>query len=595
MTAVCLDDHSRRTVVVALCLPVAGAGRLRYNQYADRSNRNKIAGVAETHTETMTRIFIYDTTLRDGSQGEGVNFSLQDKLLITARLDEAGFDYIEGGYPLSNPKDAAYFRAVRDLDLKHAKVAAFGMTRRRDIAAEDDQGMTALVSAGTSAITIVGKSWDLHVHDVLGVSLDENLRMIGDSVAFCASRASEVIYDAEHFFDGLKRNPDYALRTVQAAAAAGAAWIVLCDTNGGALPDEIAEAVSQVAREVSVPLGIHTHNDGDLAVANALAAVRRGALQVQGTINGLGERCGNVDLCSVVGNLALKYPDYAVLLPGKLEHLTELSRYVYETANMNFRASQPFVGASAFAHKGGMHVHGVRKNAASYEHVDPSTVGNERRVLISELSGKSNVAEKLSEYGLKQDNELLARVLDRVQDLENEGYQFEAAEASFVLLVERLAARNRRWFDALGFHVSASGKLGDQSATSTEATIKLKVDGVLEHTVSEGDGPVNALDGALRKALEAHYPRLKEMSLVDYKVRVINARAGTAARVRVVIESKDQENVWGTVGVSENVIEASWLALVDSFEYKLAKDMRAGSPTSSTEPEVATSPRGSMR
>ncbi len=301
----------------------------------------------------MRRIFIYDTTLRDGSQGEGVNFSLQDKLLITARLDEAGFDYIEGGYPLSNPKDAAYFHAVRDLDLKHAKVAAFGMTRRRDVAAEDDVGMKALVSAGTPTITIVGKSWDLHVHDVLGVSLDENLRMISDSVAFCASRTSEVVYDAEHFFDGLKRNPDYALRTIQAAAEAGAAWIVLCDTNGGALPDEVAAAVLQVAREITVPLGIHTHNDGDLAVANALAAVTHGALQVQGTINGLGERCGNVDLCSVVGNLALKYPQYSVLAPGKVEHLTELSRYVYETANMNFRASQPFVGTSAFAHKRG--------------------------------------------------------------------------------------------------------------------------------------------------------------------------------------------------------------------------------------------------
>jgi 2-isopropylmalate synthase len=526
----------------------------------------------------MTRIFIYDTTLRDGSQGEGVNFSLQDKLLITARLDEAGFDYIEGGYPLSNPKDAAYFRAVRDLDLKHAKVAAFGMTRRRDVAAEDDQGMKALAGAGTPAITIVGKSWDLHVHDVLGVSLDENLRMIGDSVAFCAAHATEVIYDAEHFFDGLKRNPDYALRTIQAAAAAGADWIVLCDTNGGALPDEIAAAVAQVAREVSVPLGIHTHNDGDLAVANALAAVTHGARQVQGTINGLGERCGNVDLCSVVGNLALKYSEYLVLSPGKVEHLTELSRYVYETANMNFRPSQPFVGASAFAHKGGMHVHGVRKNAISYEHVDPATVGNERRVLISELSGKSNIAEKLSEYHVEQDSELLARVLDRVQDLENEGYQFEAAEASFVLLVERLADRHQPLFDVLAFHVNVSGNLGRKSAMSTEATVKLKVDGVLEHTVSEGDGPVNALDGALRKALERHYPRLKEMNLADYKVRVINARAGTAARVRVVIESKDQDNVWGTVGVSENVIEASWLALLDAFEYKLAKDARTTSP-----------------
>jgi 2-isopropylmalate synthase len=522
----------------------------------------------------MTQILLYDTTLRDGSQGEGINFSLQDKLLITTRLDEIGFDYVEGGYPLSNPKDAAYFRAVRDLGLKHAKVTAFGMTRRRDLAAEADPGMKALVAAATPAIAIVGKSWDLHVHDVLGVSLEENLRMIGDSVAFCAARAPEVIYDAEHFFDGLKQNPDYALRTIQAAAAAGACWIVLCDTNGGALPEEVARAVAEVVRRTTVPIGIHTHNDGDLAVANSLAAVQNGARQVQGTINGLGERCGNVDLCSVVANLALKHPGTSVLLPGKLEHLTELSRYVYETANMNFRSNQPFVGTSAFAHKGGMHVHGVRKNAASYEHIDPASVGNQRRVLVSELSGKSNIAEKLAEYGLEQDNALLARVLDRVQDLENEGYQFEAAEASFVLLVERLANRHRVWFDSLGFHVSVSGAPGRDRATTTEATIKLKVDQLLEHTVSEGDGPVNALDGALRKALERHYPRLKEMQLVDYKVRVINARAGTAARVRVVIESKDHDDIWGTVGVSENVIEASWLALVDSFEYKLAKDAR---------------------
>ena len=528
----------------------------------------------EFRLAAMTRILIYDTTLRDGSQGEGVNFSLQDKLLITARLDDAGFDYIEGGYPLSNPKDAAYFRAVKELELKTARIAAFGMTRRRDIAAECDVGLKALIDAGTPAVTIVGKSWDLHVHDVLGVSLEENLRMIGDSIAYCASHGREIIYDAEHFFDGLKRNPDYALETIRAAESAGAAWIVLCDTNGGSLPEEVAAAVTQVLRELKVPVGIHTHNDGELAVANALAAVRLGATQVQGTVNGLGERCGNVDLCSVLGNLALKYPGYSVLSEGKLEHLTELSRYVCETANMNFRSNQPFVGSSAFAHKGGMHVHGIRKNAASYEHVSPALIGNERRVLISELSGKSNIAEKLAEHGLEQDSELLARVLESVQDLENAGYQFEAAEASFVLLVERLAGRHRVGFQVEGYHVNVSGKPGDQTSTSTEATIKLKVGGLLEHTVSEGDGPVNALDSALRKALDGHYPRLKEMSLVDYKVRVINARAGTAARVRVVIESKDHEHVWGTVGVSENVIEASWLALVDSFEYKLAKDAR---------------------
>jgi 2-isopropylmalate synthase len=536
---------------------------------------------AAAKTTLMTRVFIYDTTLRDGSQGEGVNFSLQDKLLLTKRLDDAGFDYIEGGYPLSNPKDAAYFRAVRELNLVQAKIAAFGMTRRRDVAAEDDQGMNALLAAETPVITIVGKGWDMHALEVLGTSLEENLRMIGDSVAFCASRGKEVVYDAEHFFDGFKRNPEYAMKTIQVAASSGATWIVLCDTNGGSLPDEIEQAVEIVVREIPVPLGIHTHNDSDLAVANALTAVRHGARQVQGTVNGLGERCGNVDLCSVIGNLALKHPQLAVLPPGKLEHLTELSRYVYETANMNFRPNQPFVGSSAFAHKGGMHVHGVRKNAATYEHIIPAAVGNERKVLVSELSGKSNVAEKLKEYGLVQDSDLLARVVDRVQTLENEGYQFEAAEASFVLLVERLARRHRAYFEPLGYHVSVNGPLGPEPSTSTEATIKLRAGAKFEHTVSEGDGPVNALDAALRKALEGHYPRLKEMQLVDYKVRVINARAGTAARVRVVIESKDRDAVWGTVGVSENVIEASWLALVDSFEYKLAMDFGAVSHTRS--------------
>jgi 2-isopropylmalate synthase len=528
----------------------------------------------------MTRIAIYDTTLRDGSQGEGVNFSLQDKLLITTRLDALGVDYIEGGYPLSNPKDAGYFRAVRDLKLTHARVTAFGMTRRRDVAAEDDLGMKALVAAATPVITIVGKSWDFQAQEVLGVSLEENLRMIADSVAFCgaAGHVSEVIFDAEHFFDGYKRNPDYALRTLHAAAAAGAAWIVLCDTNGGTLPEEIARAVADVVRAIDVPIGIHTHNDGDLAVANTLAAVQQGARQVQGTINGIGERCGNVDLCSVIANLALKYQGYEVLAPGKLAHLTEVSRYVYETANMNFRPGQPFVGTSAFAHKGGMHVHGIRKAVASYEHVDPAAIGNERRVLVSELSGKSNIAEKLGEYGLESDAALLARVLDRVQELENEGYQFEAAEASFVLLVERLAGREPAWFEQLGYHVSVSGGTTSAGLPVTEASVKLRIGDVIEHTVSEGDGPVNALDGALRKALERHYPRLQEMQLVDYKVRVINARAGTAARVRVVIESKDTQSVWGTVGVSENVIEASWLALVDAFVHKLSQDARAAAP-----------------
>jgi 2-isopropylmalate synthase len=520
----------------------------------------------------MTRIAIYDTTLRDGSQGEGVNFSLQDKLLITTRLDELGIDYIEGGYPLSNPKDAAFFRAARDLDLKHARIAAFGMTRRRDIAAEDDIGLKALVATAAPVLTIVGKTWDLHVREVLGVSLDENLAMIADSIAFAAANATEVVYDAEHFFDGYRLNPEYALKTLEAAVSAGAHWLVLCDTNGGALPERIAEAVAVVRRTFPTPIGIHTHNDGDLAVANTLAAIAQGASQVQGTINGIGERCGNVDLCAVVANLALKL-GHEVLQPGSLRRLTEVSRFVHETANMNFRPGQPFVGPSAFAHKGGMHVHGVRKNAASYEHIDPESVGNERRILVSELSGKSTIAEKLEEYGLDQNSELLARVLERVQDLENEGYQFEAAEASFLMLVEKAAGRYSPRFERLGYRVSvASGEGGDPV---TEATVKLRVGDRIEHAVSEGDGPVNALDAALRKALEPHFPSLKDMSLVDYKVRVINARAGTAARVRVVIESRDSTDVWGTVGVSENVIEASRLALWDAFEYKLARDEKA--------------------
>ena len=520
----------------------------------------------------MTRIAIYDTTLRDGSQGEGVNFSLQDKLSITAYLDDLGVDYIEGGYPLSNPKDAAYFRSVRDLDLKQARVTAFGMTRRKGVSAEDDTGMRALVDAATPAVTVVGKSWDFQAREVLNVSLDENLRMIADSVAYLAANTPEVIYDAEHFFDGYKRNSDYALQTLQAAASSGATCLVLCDTNGGALPDEVAEAVAAVRRSFSTPIGIHTHNDCDLAVANTLAALKSGASQVQGTINGIGERCGNVDLCSVIANLALKFEGYAVLTPEKLVRLTEVSRYVYETANMNFRSGQPFVGTSAFAHKGGMHVHGIRKNASSYEHIDPSLVGNERRVLVSELSGKSNIAEKLGEYGLEQDQELLTRVLDRVQEMENEGYQFEAADASFVLMVEKLAGRYSPRFERLRYQVSVAGD--SDGVPATEASVKLRIGDTVAHTVSEGDGPVNALDGALRKALEPHFPRLKEMDLVDYKVRVINARAGTAARVRVVIESKDHNALWGTVGVSENVIEASWLALSDAFDHKLAKDAR---------------------
>jgi len=517
----------------------------------------------------MTRIRIYDTTLRDGSQGEGVNFSLQDKLLLTRRLDELGIDFIEGGYPLSNPKDHDYFQEVRKLPLKHARVAAFGMTRRKNVRPEDDTCIKALLEAQTPIVTIVGKTWDMQVREVLNTTPEENLRMIADSVACCRAAGREVFYDAEHFFDGFKRNPEYALQTLRAAQDAGASVVILCDTNGGSLPDEVAEATERVRRELRVELGIHCHNDSDVATANSLAAIARGATQAQGTINGIGERCGNADLVCIIANLALKR-SLEVLRPDSLRHLTEVSRYVYETANMNFRSDQPFVGMSAFAHKGGMHTHAIARNTASYEHIDPALVGNERRILVSELSGQATILAKTKKYALGQDRALMAKVLEAVQDLENEGYEFEAAEASFDLLVKKTAGLYAPKFERLAYRVNI--ETGADGRPITEATVKVKVGGMVMHTVSEGDGPVNALDGALRKALLPTYPRLREMHLADYKVRVVNARAETAARVRVVIEWRDGDAVWGTVGVSENIIEASWRALLDSFEYKLFKD-----------------------
>jgi 2-isopropylmalate synthase len=518
----------------------------------------------------MTRINIYDTTLRDGSQGEGVNFSLQDKLLITRRLDELGVDFIEGGYPLSNPKDFEYFQEVRELPLRHAKVAAFGMTRRKNCHPKDDTCIKALLDSQAPVVTIVGKTWDFQVTEVLGTTLEENLRMIADSVAHCREEGRTVMYDAEHFFDGFKHNPEYALRTLHAAHGAGAAVLILCDTNGGTLPEEIAERLEAVKMFLpGVLLGIHCHNDCDVAVANSLAAVARGATQVQGTINGIGERCGNADLISVIANLGLKR-GYEVLRPGSLRHLTEASRYVYEIANMNFRPGQPFVGISAFAHKGGMHAHAVAKRSASYEHIDPALVGNERRILVSELSGQSSILAKTTKYAIANDKAMMVTILNQVQDMENEGYEFEAAEASFDLLVKKVLGTYQSKFERLAYRVNVEADPRGQPIT--EATVKLRLGDQFQHTVSEGDGPVNALDGALRKALQTFYPRLAEMQLVDYKVRVVNSKAGTAARVRVVIESRDKDAVWGTVGVSENIIEASWLALVDSFEYKLFKD-----------------------
>jgi 2-isopropylmalate synthase len=556
-------------------------------------------------------IQIYDTTLRDGSQGEGVNFSLQDKLLIAQRLDQLGCDFVEGGYPLSNEKDAQFFQRVQQLDLKHARICAFGMTRRKGVQAAQDPGMKALLDSGAKTLTIVGKTSAFHATEVLRVSLEENLAMIHDTVGYLRECGREVIYDAEHFFDGWKLDPEYAAKTVRTAAEAGACLVVLCDTNGGTMPEEIAGLTKAAQAALPVPVGIHCHNDCDLAVANSLAAVDAGAVQVQGTINGVGERCGNADLISVCANLAVKKSGYQVLTDGGAQRLTELSRYVYDLANMNYRGNQPFVGQSAFAHKGGMHVHAIARVTNSYEHIAPEAVGNERRILVSELSGRSNIAALMGKQNQTAGAELTEKVLAEVVRLENQGYQFEAAEASFDLLVRRTAGTYQPHFETLKYHVSvecdvrnATGVRGQESEIKitpspahpltrssaqsppphpgplperegdlhTEATVKLRVGSQLRHEVAEGDGPVNALDAALRKALNGSFPNLRGMHLVDYKVRVINSEAGTAAGVRVTIESRDEKDVWGTVGVSENIIEASWKALVDAVEYKLSKD-----------------------
>lgn len=523
----------------------------------------------------MPKIQIYDTTLRDGAQGEGVSFSLQDKLLIARRLDELGFDFIEGGYPLSNPKDAKFFQQIIANPLSHAKVCAFGMTRRRGVEAKDDAGMNALLDSQAPAITIVGKTSAFHVTDVLRVSLEENIAMISDSVAYLVSQGREVFYDAEHFFDGWKLNPEYAASTICAAAEAGASMVIMCDTNGGSMMDDISSITASAREALSkydVTLGIHCHNDSGLAVANSLAAVEAGATQVQGTINGFGERCGNVDLIPVICNLGMKKTGYEVLRPESFQHLTELSRYVYELANMHFVTGQPFVGQSAFTHKGGMHVHAIERATSSYEHIDPEKVGNTRRVLVSELSGRSNIVALTTKLNLQADKALMDKILKRVVELENQGYQFEAAEASFDILVKKCMGTFKPHFEKLKYNTSVETRAKDDDPV-TEATIKLKVEDQIRHKVAEGDGPVNALDAALRKALELHYPNLKEMHLVDYKVRVINSEAATAACVRVIIESRDSDgDVWGTIGVHENVIEASWRALVDSIEYKLYKD-----------------------
>ena len=516
------------------------------------------------------RIQIYDTTLRDGAQGEGINFSLCDKLALTQRLDSMGFDYVEGGYPASNDKDLEYFQSVQDLDLKHVKVSAFGMTRRKGVRAEDDQGLATLIEAHTPAITIVGKASAFQVTEVLRTTLDENLAMIADTVRFLTAAGREVFFDAEHFFNGWQSDRDYAMKAIQTAAQAGARMVILCDTNGGSMPEEIAAVTRAVVAGLPVPVGIHCHNDCDLAVANSLAGIDAGAVQVQGTINGFGERCGNADLISVIANLGCKKPDYRGLTPEALTHLTELSRYVYEMVNANFRSAQPFVGKSAFAHKGGMHVSGIARIKAAYEHIDPETVGNARRVLVSELSGRSNILACTTAYNLQHDTKTMDQILAQVVAMERAGYQFETADGSFNLLVQRCLGTFHQHFTRLKYHVNV--ETDSEGVLISEATVKIGIGNQVRHEVAEGDGPVNALDAAMRKALGDTFPNLRQLRLVDYKVRVITSDAATAASVRVVIESQDEDDVWGTVGVSENIIEASWLALVDSFEYKLYKD-----------------------
>ena len=521
-------------------------------------------------------IKIYDTTLRDGTQGEGVSFSMEDKVRLATRLDALGIHYIEGGWPGSNPKDLRFFRRMQDVTLKHAKLAAFSMTRRAGVTAEADTNMHALLDAGTPVATIVGKSWDFHVTAALGTTLPENLAMIADTIAFLRPRMDEVLFDAEHFFDGFRANRDYALATLKAAESAGAHWLILCDTNGGTLPAQLVAIIAEVKKHVRTPLGIHVHNDAECAVANSLAAVAEGIGQVQGTLNGFGERCGNANLVSIIPSLILKMGLDCIPEPN-LRELRDVSRFASELANRKPWSSQPYVGDSAFAHKGGMHVSAVLKHPETYEHVSPDAVGNHRRVLVSELAGQSNILWKAREYGIDLDKNTpdARRILEMLKRLEDEGFQFEGAEASFELLMERALGNHRPYFELGGFRVIVEEQQGNPDPVA-EATVRLRVKGIEEHTAAAGRGPVNALDHALRKALEDFYPNLRQMTLLDYKVRILDESKGTAARTRVLITSGDGDEIWGTVGVADNIIEASWQALVDSVEFKLRRDERRG-------------------
>ena len=524
--------------------------------------------------KTPNKVFLYDTTLRDGAQAEDVNFSVEDKVRVAHALDSLGIHYIEGGWPGSNPRDVEFFSKMKKEKFKTSKLAAFGSTRRRGIKAKDDANVKALLKAETPVITIVAKSWKFQVTEALRVSLEENLDMISDTISHLKKRTGTVFFDAEHFFDGYKDDPVYAFKALRAAEEAGADCLVLCDTNGGTLPFDVERVVKDVIRKVETDIGIHAHNDSGTAVANSLFAVRQGATQVQGTMNGFGERCGNADLCAIIPSLKFKMK-VDCLPDANIKRLRETSRFLYEIANLSQNKRQPYVGDSAFAHKGGVHVSAVVKSSKTYEHITPELVGNRQRVLVSDLSGRSNILYKAEEYGLniKTSDPAVRKVLDELKRLEHEGFQYEGAEASFELLMQEALGKRQKYFKLHGWSVVDSKK-DEGEPPRAEASIKLEVKGVVEHTAAEGDGPVNALDKALRKALERFYPSLKQVRLLDFKVRVIGGRAGTSAKVRVLVESGDKSDKWGTVGVSENVIEASWRALVDSLEYKLYKDKK---------------------
>ncbi len=516
------------------------------------------------------RIFTFDTTLRDGTQGEAVAFTVADKLTIAQRLDELGIDYIEGGWPGSNPKDKEFFARARELHLKHARLTAFGSTRFAKNPVERDPNVRALVEAGTPSIAIFGKSWELHTRRALGVSEEENLKLISETVAFLKAHGKEVIYDAEHFFDGYLANAAFALRTLEAARSAGADVLCLCDTNGGVVTSRLAEIVAEVRRRFDGVLGIHCHNDSDVAVANTLAAVEQGVTHVQGCINGYGERCGNANLCSVIANLELKL-GHTTIGPEKLANLAAAARFVAELANLPLPNDQPYVGHSAFAHKGGVHVSAVLKDAATYEHIQPEAVGNRQRVLLSDLSGRGNILYKLKEHGLGErlSDDARRELLERIKHMEYLGYELEAAEGTFELLVREALHPGVHFFDLIGFEVAT--RMSAHKESQTTATVNLKAQDGVHSATATGHGPVNALDVCLRQCLASLYPTISNVRLTDYKVRVLEPKKGTAAKVRVHIEWTDHRRSWSTVGVSDNVIEASWHALVDAIRLELMR------------------------